>query len=249
MLRSSLKRYGLLAVVAAGTVGSIVLSAAIAAAVHAAIGAPMSAIAWTVTLVCPAVIAPAMSWWSFAQVLKVERAHEQLRLLSNIDHLTGIFNRRYFMDRLRDEIARAERDGTSFAVAFIDVDNFKRINDEHGHLSGDEILQQLTRTCASHVREIDTLARIGGEEFALLLPGTTPAEAERLVERLRAGVAATRAKLGDGWLELTVSIGLTSSASSRDGLDINGIMRRADEALYAAKRQGKNRLVARTALG
>jgi diguanylate cyclase (GGDEF)-like protein len=247
MLKASLKRFGLLAVVVAVTIGSIILSAVISATFHFAIGLPMRASAWAVTLVCPTLIAPLMSWWAFDLVLKVERAHEQLRVLSTIDPLTGIFNRRYFMDRLREEIDRAKRYGTSFAVAFIDVDNFKRINDEHGHLSGDDILQQLTRICAEHVREIDTLARIGGEEFALLLPQTPPAEAERLVERLRASVAATRAKIGDGWLDVTVSIGLTNS--SLDMLDVNGILRRADEALYDAKRQGKNRLVARMALG
>jgi diguanylate cyclase (GGDEF)-like protein len=247
MLKACLKRFGVVAVVIAVTIGSIILSVAISAIIHFAIDLPMRASAWAVTLACPTLIAPLMSWWTFDLVLKVERAHEHLRVQSNIDHLTGIFNRRYFMDRLREEIDRAERYGTSFAVAFIDVDNFKRINDEHGHLGGDEILQQITRTCASQVREIDTLARIGGEEFALLLPQTTPAEAEHLVERLRASVAATRAKVRDGSLEVTVSIGLTSS--SRDLLDVNGIMRRADEALYAAKRQGKNRLVARTAFG
>ncbi|HUQ52602.1 MAG TPA: GGDEF domain-containing protein [Gammaproteobacteria bacterium] len=242
MLKASLKRFGLPAAVIFVTAGSIVLSVAISATIHALIGMPMRGSAWAVTVLCPAIIGPVMSWWTFDLVLKVERAHEQLRLQSNIDHLTGIFNRRYFMDRLREEIDRCQRHGTSFAVAFIDVDNFKRINDEHGHLSGDEILCQLTQICTKQVRDIDTLARIGGEEFALLLPQTTAAEAAQLVERLRASVAATRAKVGDGWLDVTVSIGLTGS--SRDRLDVNGILRRADEALYAAKRQGKNRLAA-----
>jgi diguanylate cyclase (GGDEF)-like protein len=242
MLKSSLKRFGLAAMVIAITVGSIALSAVISAAVHFSLGVQMSALSWGITLACPALIAPTMSWWALDLVLKVERAHEQLRVQSTIDHLTGIYNRRYFMDRLREEIERTERLGTAFAVAFIDVDNFKRINDEHGHLSGDEILCQLTHTCAKQVREVDTLARIGGEEFALLLPQTTPEEAAHLVERLRASVAATRAKIGDGWLDVTVSIGLTSS--NRGAQDVNGILRRADEALYAAKRQGKNRFVA-----
>jgi diguanylate cyclase (GGDEF)-like protein len=246
MLKACLKRFGLTTVVVANTIGSIVLSAGISAAVHYALGVPMSGLAWAVTLACPTLIAPTMSWWAFDLVLKVEVAQEQLRIQSTTDHLTGLFNRRYFMDRLREEIERTQRYGTPFAVAFIDIDNFKRINDEHGHLSGDEILKQLTRTCAKQVREIDTLARIGGEEFALLLPQTTPEDAELLVERLRAGVAATRANVGDRWLEITVSIGLTSSG--HETLDINGILRHADEALYAAKRQGKNRLVARTAL-
>jgi diguanylate cyclase (GGDEF)-like protein len=247
MLKSSLKRFGVVAVVVAVTIGSIILSVAISGTIHLAMGLPMRASAWAVTLICPALIAPTMSWWAFDLVLQVERAHEQLRVQSNIDHLTGIFNRRYFMDRLREEIDRATRYGTSFAVAFIDIDNFKRINDEHGHLSGDEILKQLTQVCAKQVRDIDTLARIGGEEFALLLPQTAPDEAEHLVERLRACVAATRAKVGDAWLDVTVSIGLTSA--NRNTLDVNGILRHADEALYAAKRQGKNRLVARAAVG
>lgn len=246
MLKALLKRFGLATVVVAITIGSVALSAGISAAVHYAIGVPMSGLAWAVTLACPALIAPTMSWWAFDLVLKIEIAHEQLRVQSTIDHLTGIFNRRYFMERLREEIDRTQRYGTPFAVAFIDIDNFKRINDEHGHLSGDEILKQLTQTCAKQVRDIDTLARIGGEEFALLLPQTTPEDAERLVERLRAGVAATRASIGDVRLELTVSIGLTSS--NRGAMDVDGILRVADEALYAAKRQGKNRLVARTAL-
>jgi diguanylate cyclase (GGDEF)-like protein len=246
MLKACLKRFGLTTVVVAITIGSIVLSAVISAAVHLALGVQMSGLAWAVTLACPAVIAPTMSWWAFDLVLKIEIAHEQLRVQSTIDHLTGLFNRRYFMDRLREEIDRNGRHGTPFAVAFIDIDNFKRINDEHGHLSGDEILQQLTRTCAKQVRNVDTLARIGGEEFALLLPQTTAEDAERLVEQLRAGVAATSAKVGDRLIEITVSIGLTSSG--RGPLDVNGILRIADEALYAAKRQGKNRLVARSAL-
>jgi diguanylate cyclase (GGDEF)-like protein len=246
MLKALLKRFGLTTVVVAITIGSIFLSAGISAAVHFALGVQMSGLAWAVTLACPALIAPTMSWWAFDLVLKIEIAHEQLRVQSTIDHLTGLFNRRYFMERLREEIDRTQHYGTPFAVAFIDIDNFKRINDEHGHLSGDEILKQLTQTCAKQVRDIDTLARIGGEEFALLLPQTTPEDAERLVERLRAGVAATRASIGDVRLELTVSIGLTSSG--RGVLDVDGILRVADEALYAAKRQGKNRLVARTAV-
>jgi diguanylate cyclase (GGDEF)-like protein len=247
MLKACLKRYGLLTVVVAVTIGSIALSVVISALFHLAIGLPMRGSAWAVTLICPTLIAPTMSWWAFDLVLKVERAHEQLRVQSNTDHLTGIFNRRYFMDRLREAIEETKRHGTSFAVAFIDVDNFKRINDEHGHLNGDEILKQLTQICAKQIRDVDTLARIGGEEFALLLPQTTPEEAVHLVERLRASVAATRARVGEGWLDVTVSIGLTSSTP--DLGDVNGVLRRADEALYAAKRQGKNRLVAGSALG
>src|SRR5919108_4786442 len=101
MLKGLLKRFGLATVVVAITIGSIVLSAAISAAVHFAIGVEMSGLAWAVTLACPALIAPTMSWWAFDLVLKVERAHEQLRVQSTIDHLTGLFNRGYFMERLR----------------------------------------------------------------------------------------------------------------------------------------------------
>ena len=242
MLKTCLKRFGLLAVVVAITVGSIVLSVAISAAVHASLGVEMSGLAWAVTFACPALIAPTMSWWAFDLVLKVDRAHEQLRLQSTIDDLTGLYNRRYFMEKLREAIEHARRDGTPFAVAVIDVDDFKRINDEHGHLSGDETLRQLTRTCARLVRDIDTLARIGGEEFALLLPATTAAEAEHVLERLRFSIAAARVRLDERSLGITVSIGLTSPGPN--ARDVNGVLHEADAALYSAKRQGKNRLVA-----
>lgn len=146
------------------------------------------------------------------------------------------------MERLGEEIERAQRDGTPFAVAVIDVDDFKRVNDEHGHLSGDETLRQLTRTCARLVRDVDTLARIGGEEFALLLPATAAAEAEHVVERLRFSVADARVRLGERSLGVAVSIGLTTPGPN--ARDVNGVLHEADAALYLAKRQGKNRLVA-----
>lgn len=101
MLKTFLKRFGLLAVVVAVTVGSIVLSAAISAAVHASLGVDMTGLAWAVTLACPTLIAPTMSWWAFDLVLKVDRAHEQLRLQSTIDDLTGLYNRRYFIGEAR----------------------------------------------------------------------------------------------------------------------------------------------------
>jgi diguanylate cyclase (GGDEF)-like protein len=247
MLAALLKRHGVAAAVVAVLVASIGLSVGISAAVHAALRIEMSAITWIVTLVCPALIAPTMSWWTFGLVLKLERAHDQLRMQSNIDHLTGIYNRRFFMDRLRAELERANREGTPFAVAVIDVDDFKRINDEHGHLSGDETLRQLTQACARLVRDGDTLARIGGEEFAVLLPATPAAEAEHVVERLRLSVADTRVRLGEVSLGVTVSVGLTTP--NHDVHDVNGVLHAADEALYAAKRQGKNRLVVHATYG
>jgi diguanylate cyclase (GGDEF)-like protein len=246
MIKRCLKRFGLPTAVGIVTLLSIALSAAISATLHyAVLGIPMTSAAWIVTLACPAIIAPLMAGITFHLLLELDRAHDQLRELSNLDHLTGVHNRRLFMERLREEIERADRYGTPFSVAVIDVDDFKSINDRHGHLGGDELLRRLAQTCIEQVRQTDVFARIGGEEFALLLPHTGRDDALHLVERLRERVAELRVELHDALLGATVSIGLATPHARP--ASINGVLREADDALYAAKRQGKNRVVSQIA--
>jgi diguanylate cyclase (GGDEF)-like protein len=245
MIKSSLRRFGLWPVVVAVTVISVLASLAIAGAVHLLIlHEPMPPAAWLLSIGCPLVIAPVMSAGSFALLLKLDLAHERLRLISDTDYLTGVYNRRYFMDRLRDEAERNARGGPAFSVALIDVDNFKAVNDRHGHLAGDEVLCALAQACGKKVRSIDTFARFGGEEFAVLLPQTEPPQAAQWLDRLREAVAELRVELATGTLSITVSIGVASpeAAAVQPAVQINATLRMADEALYRAKREGKNRV-------
>ncbi len=154
------------------------------------------------------------------------------------DALTDLENRRAFDEDLGQRFAEWRRNGTEFCLAMLDVDHFKRINDEHGHPAGDEVLKGLARVLAASVREMDVVGRLGGEEFAVLLPCTSLAEGQVVAERLRRSIEETRFALGDVVLPVTVSVGL---ANVRIVSDPAELVNQADRALYAAKKAGRNR--------
>ncbi len=158
------------------------------------------------------------------------------------DALTGVANRRRFMDVGKAELQRAVRYRHPLALLMLDIDHFKPINDTHGHLAGDEVLKAVAAACGEVVRTGDLLARLGGEEFAVILPETDLAHALRAAERLRETVAKLRCELQDGVVSPTISIGVAMLAGP--GETLSSLLRRADHAMYAAKAQGRNRVVA-----
>jgi diguanylate cyclase (GGDEF)-like protein/PAS domain S-box-containing protein len=162
-----------------------------------------------------------------------------LQKLAGTDPLTGLANRARFSALAADEIRRAQRYGRPLAVVMLDIDYFKGINDTYGHGVGDMALQAFAGLCRGMVREPDLVARLGGEEFALLLPETDRAGGLALAERLRAAVAAMR--LAELPLAMTVSAGVADVGPGEDAVD--AALARADEALYEAKRAGRNRSV------
>jgi diguanylate cyclase (GGDEF)-like protein len=163
-------------------------------------------------------------------------------VLATTDFLTGLPNRREFMGRLQEEEGRLQRDiGACAAVLLLDIDHFKRINDEYGHAAGDAVLRQLADLMRDGQRKIDMLGRIGGEEFAVLLPGTDLDAAAVFAERLRLRVEQATLQLDEGvTLGITVSIGIAAMGGKTAGGDPALI--RADQALYCAKRGGRNRV-------
>lgn len=171
-------------------------------------------------------------------------ALENARLyeLATEDGLTGLFVRRYFEHRLREEWRRVERYGGQFVVGMMDLDDFKRLNDTLGHPAGDKMLQQVARVLRDNMRGPDLAARFGGEEFAFLLPRTSLHEARSVAERIRAGVEAIHAMRDPQAPQVTASIGL--AALPARGVDsVEALIARSDQALYLAKRAGKNRVV------
>ncbi len=159
------------------------------------------------------------------------------------DPLTGLYNRRHIMALLADEVAGCRSNGQRrLAVAIIDVDHFKEINDLIGHLAGDSVLRQMAAVLGQRLRAGDTLGRIGGEEFAVVMPDAPANGAMEACERLCAAVAEERFHLEDGReLAVTVSIGLACWDGSAMA-DLSDLLRRADAALYAAKDAGRNRI-------
>lgn len=167
--------------------------------------------------------------------------HSELHESTIRDALTGLYNRRHAMAVLEKEVARAQRDsGYKLALVILDLDFFKDINDEHGHLAGDGILKQLTSLAAERVRASDTLARIGGEEFALILPATTAEEAWQLAESIRQTVAGASFRIGEDEYPMTLSAGV---ATWQPGMEsMSELLGAADRQLYEAKSSGRNRV-------
>jgi diguanylate cyclase (GGDEF)-like protein len=168
----------------------------------------------------------------------IQNAHyvERIRKLSYLDGLTGIFNRRYFELRIQEEIERARRGGTGMALVIADIDQFKKLNDEFGHLLGDEVLRQVSSLFHQELRKIDVVCRYGGEEFAILLTNTNAQHAMGVAEKLR--------RVVEGWpfpgvpRRVTISAGV--AAFPEHGSTRDELVHAADKALYAAKQAGRN---------
>ncbi|MDY0744395.1 DUF484 family protein [Paucibacter sp. R3-3] len=172
---------------------------------------------------------------------------ERLKLAGLTDGLTGVHNRRYFEHRCQVEIAQARRYGHALACMFLDIDGFKRINDTHGHQSGDEVLRGVGQLIHGQLRAGDTIARYGGEEFVALLPQTSLQHAGEIAERIRAAIAAAPLPSGGGQtLRVTISIGLAMLPHDLAGKDLarlaEALVATADKALYQAKNGGRNRV-------
>jgi diguanylate cyclase (GGDEF)-like protein/PAS domain S-box-containing protein len=177
-----------------------------------------------------------------------QRAETELREMATIDFLTGLSNRRHFLARMTDEWARLQRlDNRHVAVLMLDLDHFKNVNDTHGHAVGDAMLRHFAELMREELRKIDTAGRVGGEEFAIILPGASPDEAKVFAERFREKVATTPLRLDDRTIPVTVSIGIAAMQSSDASADVALI--RSDEALYCAKKNGRNRVEAATDTG
>ncbi len=170
------------------------------------------------------------------------RHQQELEYLANVDGLTGLFNRRWMNEFFQRQIARALRDNKPMALLIADLDHFKQINDIHGHVVGDEVLFAVASILTQLVRPSDLLARFGGEEFALILSDTSAHDAKQIAERVRAALDETRIKIDNEVpheIHVTLSLGITSLML---GDDINNILTRADQALYQAKKNGRNRV-------
>jgi diguanylate cyclase (GGDEF)-like protein/PAS domain S-box-containing protein len=172
----------------------------------------------------------------------LRRDRERLRRLAIVDGLTGLYNHRYGKEVLRNLVDQSRRYGPPLSLAMIDLDHFKQVNDEHGHLAGDQVLQGVARMIRQGVRSSDIAVRYGGEEIALLLPNTGPADAFRLAERLRARCRKLEFRFADREVRVTFSAGV-ATLSPTGPADATALVRKADDNLYCAKLAGRNRVV------
>jgi two-component system cell cycle response regulator len=167
--------------------------------------------------------------------------------LAVTDQLTGLHNRRYMTGQLGALVNRAVRGGDPAAALMIDIDHFKKINDSFGHDIGDEVLREFAVRLASNVRAIDLPCRYGGEEFVVIMPDTYLADAEKIAERIRRHVAGSPFRVSGATDPLTVTISIGVAATLGEGDTAEGLLKRADEAVYAAKAAGRNTVIAKAA--
>lgn len=161
----------------------------------------------------------------------------ELNALALVDPLTGLYNRRYLDAELSKLVANTQRDPTPFAVLILDLDEFKQVNDTHGHLQGDAVLTAVAATLRGAVRDFDTVGRWGGEEFMMLLPHSNREQAQTCAERCRALVECTQVPLNGSFIQITASVGC---AVYHKGMKEADIVATADTELYRCKRDGKN---------
>ncbi|MBR0798471.1 GGDEF domain-containing protein [Bradyrhizobium jicamae] len=171
--------------------------------------------------------------------VKLKEAYRRIEELAELDELTGAFNRRCIMRMLEEEIARCERSGSTSAIALIDLDHFKRINDTYGHPIGDEALRTFAISMFANIRSIDRFGRYGGEEFLLVLPDLSQEDAGRALERLRRIIADLDWSAFSPGMQVTISAGVTTLRPNETS---DTLLARADRALYTAKARGRNRI-------
>lgn len=167
-------------------------------------------------------------------------AYKKMELLARTDPLTQLWNRRHFLERFQDEIIRFERSKKPFSVVLGDIDNFKAVNDRHGHDCGDFVLVSIAKSIKAMVRKQDVVGRWGGEEFILLLPESSLEGGKIVAEEARERIAAESYCFADSRISVTMSFGVSEFDGS---VDMDTCIKQADAALYSGKRRGKNRVV------
>ncbi len=228
------------------TMGAITASVAITFLVSYLMGGYFIAdgVGLVVAIVAPALIAPCASFVQVSLSVRLKHANERLKALSETDSLTSTYNRRRFMELASQALSLASRHGYPTSIVLFDFDHFKQVNDRHGHVVGDRALVHTIDAIKSLVRDSDVLARFGGEEFILLLPYTARDGARSLCERILAVVQASKMKVGDNSLTITLSAGSVTCETSKTNLD--AMISRADELLYECKMNGRNQCRAAT---
>lgn len=194
-----------------------------------------------------AIVAVSIAIW-YSDFLKsrslidLEETKAQLNYYATVDPLTNTFNRRHFLELSERKIKRTHTSNGHASFLLFDIDHFKKINDTHGHMVGDQILHGIAQICMKHLRTDDILGRFGGEEFVILLPETKLEDARNIAERLRLLVANTPLETEIGPIKTTISIGIALMERTHS-VTIEQLLSRADRAMYLAKRAGRNRVI------
>ncbi len=193
----------------------------------------------TISTLVPVILAPPISWYIIGLLLKIDQLEVEMRKAATFDPLTGLFSRRAFLERAEYTLGLAAREGFKVSVLLVDLDHFKTINDRFGHTSGDMVLTTFGMAVAQLVRKSDVVGRLGGEEFAFLLPNTSQCQAHEFSERLHEVINNTIFDTGECAVQVTMSIGIVTLPTDVAVNNIQKLLSMADEAMYHAKKNGR----------
>ena len=241
MFRTILRRHGIVPIVIGITLISILLSLVITWSVNVLMNGGPLRVGFVIAILVPLLTVPLMTLRLLRLLSHLDTTEKQLRVLSFTDELTQLYNRRYFMQYLSQEFKRSQRSGESFAIAILDLDNFKQINDQWGHLVGDQVLQAMSRKFEGTMRQADICARYGGDEFIFLFPNTNYQQVQIWADRVYEALADTPTYLDGVEIFPCYSVGVAVSGPCVSTLV--DLFKQADDALYQAKHKGGNQYV------
>lgn len=224
------------------TVFSTIVTQVIVRVLYLLSDKPLQGISFISSIVTPLLIAPGLSWLFFGLLLRVNNVEHEMRSLASIDALTGLYNRHTFYSVANHLISLMGREKECVSALFIDIDHFKKVNDKHGHLAGDVVLKDVARHLRESIRTSDTLGRIGGEEFVILLPRTKLEHAAMVGEKIRKAIESRSVQIGpDKHIKVTISVGIATAVSG-SSMCVDELIKLADAELYKAKSTGRNRV-------
>ncbi len=195
----------------------------------------------TIATLVPVILTPPISWYIIGLLLKIDQLEVEMRKAATFDPLTGLFSRRAFFERAEYTLNLAAREGFKVSVLLVDLDHFKTINDRFGHIIGDMVLTTFGKAVTQLVRKSDVVGRLGGEEFAFLLPNTSQCQASEFSERLHEGINNIVFDAGECAVQVTMSIGIVTLPADVAVNNIQKLLSMADEAMYRAKKNGRAR--------
>lgn len=238
-MQDKIVKFGRLGIVALITIVSVVGSVLMTFVANRYLGFKAE---YALAVLIPTIIAPAVTWYLIGLTVKIHELQTELKKLLTYDALTGVMTRRAFLSRCESLHALLRRNQSPLSFAYLDVDNFKKINDSFGHPGGDQVLVSLASILKNRLRESDLIGRLGGEEFAMVLPDTDLNGAVQLLEEIRLALKNTPLCYSNQDITYTVSIGV-ATADPNNPISLEQLIKCSDAALYKAKRLGKDCVV------